>query len=215
MSDLIWVLLVIVGLVQVLIGIVVVFWDSDWMGQYWGKLLVVVCFVDCDQVVVLLWLVNVWMLLVVLVFGNIGLNGGVLGMGVIVILLVWMNCICEICLNVCVVVVEVGVIVDSLNVVVEEYGLIFLLVFGVSGLVMIGGVLFINVGGVNVLCYGNVCDLCLGLEVVLFDGWVLDLMQVLYKNNFGFDLCDLLIGVEGQFGIIIVVVMKLYFCLVE
>jgi FAD/FMN-containing dehydrogenase len=51
--------------------------------------------------------------------------------------------------------------------------------------------------------------LCLGLEVVLADGRVLDLMSELHKDNSGYDLKDLFIGAEGTLGIITAAVMKL------
>lgn len=122
-----------------------------------------------------------------------------------------LNIIEEVNLIVMIVMVGVGVILLLLYDVVDVENLIFLLMFGVWGLVMIGGVLFINVGGFNVLCYGNMCDLCLGVEVVLVDGWIMNLMFELYKDNFGLNFKYFFIGVEGIFGVIICVVMKLFF----
>ncbi|WP_191569443.1 FAD-binding oxidoreductase [Paracoccus yeei] len=210
MSDLIRALSAIVGPAQVLTGTAAAPWDSDWTGQYRGKPLAVVRPADRDQVAALLRLANARMLPVVPVSGNTGLNGGALGTGAIVISLARMNRIREIRPNARVAVVEAGVIVDSLNAAAEEHGLIFPLAFGASGSAMIGGVLSTNAGGANVLRYGNARDLCLGLEAVLPDGRVLDLMQALHKNNSGFDLRDLLIGAEGQLGIITAAVMKLH-----
>lgn len=210
MSDLIEALSAIVGPAQVLTGPDTAPWDSDWTGQYQGKPLAVVRPADRDQVAALLRLANVRNLSVVPVSGNTGLNGGALGTGAIVVSLTRMNRIREIRPNARVAVVEAGVIVDSLNAAAEDHGLIFPLAFGASGSAMIGGVLATNAGGANVLRYGNTRDMCLGLEAVLPDGRVLDLMQALHKNNSGFDLRDLLIGAEGQLGIITAAVMKLH-----
>ena len=66
-----------------------------------------------------------------------------------------------------------------------------------------------NAGGSNVLKYGNTRTLCMGLEVVLPDGRVLDLMSELHKDNTGYDLKDLIIGAEGTLGIITAAVLKL------
>lgn len=106
--------------------------------------------------------------------------------------------------------VEAGVVVAALDAAAEEHGLTFPLSFGAAGSAMIGGVLSTNAGGANVLRYGNTRDLCLGLEVVLADGRVLDLMTALHKNNSGLDLRNLMIGAEGQLGIITAAVMKLH-----
>ena len=74
---------------------------------------------------------------------------------------------------------------------------------------MLGGVLSTNAGGSNVLRYGSTRALCLGLEVVLADGRVLDLMGELHKDNSGYDLKQMFIGAEGTLGIITAAVMKL------
>jgi FAD/FMN-containing dehydrogenase len=70
-------------------------------------------------------------------------------------------------------------------------------------------VLSTNAGGSNVLRYGSTRALCLGLEVVLADGRVLNLMSALHKDNAGYDLKDLFIGAEGTLGVITAAVMKL------
>ncbi len=52
------------------------------------------------------------------------------------------------------------------------------------------------------LRYGNARDLVLGLEVVLADGRVLDMLRTLRKDNTGYDLKQLFIGAEGTLGVI-------------
>jgi len=54
----------------------------------------------------------------------------------------------------------------------------------------------------SVVRYGNTRALCLGLEVVLPDGRVMDLMSELHKDNTGYDLKQLMIGAEGTLGLI-------------
>ena len=58
------------------------------------------------------------------------------------------------------------------------------------------------------LRYGSTRAQCLGLEVVLVDGRVLDLMSKLHKDNSGYDLKDLFIRAEGTLGIITAAVVK-------
>ncbi len=106
-------------------------------------------------------------------------------------------------------VVQAGVVLDSLHGAVAEHGLSFPMTFGARGSCMIGGMLSTNAGGSNVLRYGNMRDLCLGLEAVLADGRVLDLMSALHKDNTGYDLRDLFIGAEGTLGVITRAVLKL------
>ena len=75
---------------------------------------------------------------------------------------------------------------------------------------MIGGALSTNAGGSNVVRYGSTRGLCLGVEVVLADGRVMNLMSELHKDNSGYDLKDLFIGAEGTLGLITGAVVKLF-----
>ncbi len=75
---------------------------------------------------------------------------------------------------------------------------------------MIGGMLSTNAGGSNVLKYGNTRDLCLGLEVVLPNGEIMDIMSELHKDNSGYNLKHLMIGAEGTLGIITRLTVRLF-----
>jgi FAD/FMN-containing dehydrogenase len=79
-----------------------------------------------------------------------------------------------------------------------------------EGSCTIGGNLSTNAGGVNVLRYGNARDLVLGLEVVLADGRVLDMLRTLRKDNTGYDLKQMFIGAEGTLGVITAAALKLF-----
>jgi FAD/FMN-containing dehydrogenase len=106
-------------------------------------------------------------------------------------------------------IVEAGVVLDRLHEAAEAQNLYFPLWFGARGSAMIGGVLSTNAGGSNVLRYGSTRALCLGIEVVLADGRILNLMSQLHKDNSGYDLKQMFIGAEGTLGVITAAVMKL------
>lgn len=141
--------------------------------------------------------------------GRTGLTGATEAGGALVISLDRMNAIREIRTDARVATVEAGVVLSRLHDAVMEQGLMFPLTFGARGSAMVGGFLSTNAGGSNVLKYGNARDLCIGIEAVLPNGEVLDLMTGLHKNNSGYDLRHLLIGAEGTLGIITAAVLKL------
>lgn len=106
--------------------------------------------------------------------------------------------------------VEAGAIVEAIRTAAAAAGMLFPLSFGAQGSAQIGGAISTNAGGLNVLRYGMVRDMVLGLEVVLPDGTVLDLMSDLRKDNRGPDLKQLFIGAEGTLGIVTGAVLRLW-----
>lgn len=146
---------------------------------------------------------------VVPVSGLTGLVGGAMTTGGLMLSVERLNRIREIRPATRIAVVEAGVVLQRLHEAAEAQDLYFPLWFGARGSAMIGGVLSTNAGGSNVLRYGSTRALCLGLEVVLADGRVLNLMSALPKNNSGYDLRQLFIGAEGTLGVITAAVMKL------
>ena len=79
-----------------------------------------------------------------------------------------------------------------------------------EGTCTIGGNLSTNAGGTTALAYGVAREMALGLEVVLADGRVLNLLSKLKKDNTGYDLKNLFIGAEGTLGIITAATLKLF-----
>lgn len=141
--------------------------------------------------------------------GRTGITGAIHTDGGMMLSLERMNHIREIREGARVAVVEAGVVLSSLHEAAEARGLYFPLWFGARGSAMIGGVLSTNAGGSNVLRYGSTRGLCLGLEVVLADGRVLNLMSALHKDNSGYDLKHMFIGAEGTLGVITAAVLRL------
>ena len=141
--------------------------------------------------------------------GRTGITGAIQNTGGLMLSVERLNRIREIRPDARIAIVEAGVILSTLHNAAEAHGLYFPLWFGARGSAMIGGVLSTNAGGSNVLRYGSTRSLCLGLEVVLADGQVLNLMSALHKDNSGYDLKQMFIGAEGTLGVITAAVMKL------
>jgi FAD/FMN-containing dehydrogenase len=106
--------------------------------------------------------------------------------------------------------VEAGCVLQVLQQVADDAGLLFPLSLAAEGSCTIGGNLATNAGGTQVLRYGNARELCLGLEVVTAEGEVWDGLAGLRKDNTGYDLRDLFIGSEGTLGIITAATLKLH-----
>ena len=141
--------------------------------------------------------------------GRTGITGAICNTGGLMLSVERLNRIRELRAGARIAIVGAGVILSQLHDAAEAEGLYFPLWFGARGSAMIGGVLSTNAGGSNVLRYGSTRALCLGLEVVLADGRVLNLMSELHKDNSGYDLKQMFIGAEGTLGVITAAVMKL------
>src|SRR5687767_13871356 len=99
-----------------------------------------------------------------------------------------------------------GVLLSQLDRALEEHGLMFPIDLGADP--SVGGMVVTNTGGTRVLRYGDVRQNLLGVEVVLADGSVLDLMTALRKNNTGFDAKQLFVGTSGIFGVVTRAVLR-------
>ena len=185
-------------------------WDHDWTGKYRSAPLAVARPATTDQVAAIMALCHEAGQPVVPVSGNTGLNGGAAAEGALMISLDRMQAIRGIDAQARTAEVEAGVILSRLHDAAADHDLIFPLTFGARGSAMIGGVLSTNAGGSNVLRYGNTRDLVLGLTAVMADGRVMDLMGRLHKDNSGLNLKHLMIGAEGQLGIITAACVKLF-----
>ncbi len=181
----------------------------DWMGTYEGTPLAVARPGSTADVAATVTCAAKHGIPVIPISGNTGLTGATYTEGGLLLSTERLNRIREIRPASRLAIVESGVILSKLHDAAADHGLYFPLWFGARGSAMIGGVLSTNAGGSNVLRYGSTRALCLGLEVVLPDGQILDLMSELHKDNSGYDLKALFIGAEGTLGIITAAVMKL------
>ncbi|RJF77780.1 FAD-binding oxidoreductase [Rhodopseudomonas palustris] len=143
--------------------------------------------------------------------GNTGLVGGQTPHnGEVVISLKRMDAIREIDVASNTMTVEAGVILQTAQERAASVDRLFPLSLGAQGSCTIGGNLSTNAGGTAALAYGLARDMALGVEVVLADGRVLNLLSKLKKDNTGYDLRDLFIGAEGTLGIITAATLKLF-----
>ena len=105
---------------------------------------------------------------------------------------------------------EAGVVLTRVQQAADAVDRLFPLSLGAEGSCTIGGNVSTNAGGVNVLRYGMMRDIVLGLEAVLADGRVLDMLRGLKKDNTGYDLKQLFVGAEGTLGIVTAATLKLF-----
>ncbi|WP_371154963.1 FAD-binding oxidoreductase [Jannaschia sp. 2305UL9-9] len=197
------------GDTHVLTGEATAGFRKDWTGKWTADPLAVVRPADTAEVQGCVRIAATHGLSVVPVGGNTGLVGGTANSGALMISLERMNTVREVRPEAGLVVVEAGAILSDIHDAVAPHDMMFPLTFGARGSARVGGFLSTNAGGSNVVRYGSTRGLCLGVEVVLADGRVLDLMSELRKDNSGYDLRDLFIGGEGTLGIITAAVLRL------
>ena len=90
---------------------------------------------------------------------------------------------------------EGGCILQRLEEFVNQSGYMMPYDLGAKGSCQIGGNLSTNAGGLRYIKYGSLHGSVLGIEVVLPNGNVLDLMSDMRKDNTGYDLKHLFIGI--------------------
>jgi FAD/FMN-containing dehydrogenase len=143
--------------------------------------------------------------------GNTGLVGGQIPFsGEVLLSLSRLNRIRQVDADGMAMIAEAGAILAEVQEVADAADRYFPLSLASEGSCTIGGNVSTNAGGVNVLRYGNMRELVLGLEVVLADGRVLDMLRILRKDNTGYDLKQLFIGAEGTLGIVTAAALKLF-----
>jgi FAD/FMN-containing dehydrogenase len=202
-------LVALLGSAHVLTGADLARYRAEWSGHYTPDPALVARPANTAEVAGVVKIAARHGVAVVPVSGLTGLTGGAMTRGGLMVSVERLNRIREIRPEARTAIVEAGVVLARLHDAAAEQGLYFPLWFGARGSAMIGGVLSTNAGGSNVVRYGSTRALCLGLEVVLADGRVLNLMSELHKDNSGYDLKQLFIGAEGTLGIITAAVMKL------
>ena len=184
---------------------------AEWRGRWKGSTPLLLKPSTTEQVSRILAICNETETAVVPQGGNTGLVGGQIpARGEVLISLTRMARIRRVSTEENILVAEAGVVLKRAQEAAEEAGRLFPLSLAAEGSCTIGGNVATNAGGVNVLRYGMTRELVLGLEVVLADGRVLDLMRGLRKDNTGYDLKQLFVGAEGTLGLVTAAMLKLY-----
>eukprot|EP01138_Halocafeteria_seosinensis_P011454 gb/GECG01011699.1/.p1 GENE.gb/GECG01011699.1/~~gb/GECG01011699.1/.p1 ORF type:complete len:534 (+),score=57.20 gb/GECG01011699.1/:1-1602(+) len=178
-------------------------YNTDWMRKYQGYSPLVLVPKSTEQVSQILKYCNDNVINVVPQSGNTGLVGGSVPVEDEVILsLKDLRQIISFDSTSGALAAEAGCILQDLDNHVAPHGFCMPLDLGAKGSCLIGGNIATNAGGLRLLRYGNLHGNTLGLEVVLPDGSILNLMNTLRKDNTGYDLKQLFIGAEGTLGIV-------------
>ncbi len=170
--------------------------NTDWMRRWKGDSSVVLFPESTQQVSDILRYCNKKKIAVTPQGGNTGLVGGSIPcFDEIILSLSKMNQILDFDDESGVITAEAGCILENLDNYVGRKGCIMPLDLGAKGSCQIGGNVSTNAGGLRYIRYGSLKGTVLGMEVVLANGEVLNLMDcILRKNNTGFDMKQLFIG---------------------
>ncbi|MDE2013425.1 MAG: FAD-binding oxidoreductase [Alphaproteobacteria bacterium] len=183
----------------------------EWRSKYQGKTPLLLRPANAQEISRILAICNETRTPLVPQGGNTGLVGGQIPFaGEVLLSLSRMKAIRSVDTEGMHLIAEAGVVLAEVQKAAGEAGKYFPLSLASEGSCTIGGNLSSNAGGVNVLRYGNTRDLVLGVEVVLADGRILDLLRTLRKDNTGYDLKQLFIGAEGTLGVITAAALKLF-----
>src|SRR4051812_27630950 len=184
---------------------------SEWRNRWKGATPLLLKPSDTGQVSRILAVCDETQTAIVPQGGNTGLVGGQIPTrGEVLLSLERMSRIRSVSVEDNTLIAEAGVVLVNAQKAADQAGRLFPLSLAAEGSCTIGGNVSTNAGGVNVLRYGMTRDLVLGLEVVLANGRVLDLMRGLRKDNTGYDLKQLFIGAEGTLGIVTAAQLKLF-----
>ena len=184
---------------------------KEWRGKYQGKSALLLKPDSTQAISRILAICNETRTPIVPQGGNTGLVGGQIPFeNEIILSLSRMNRIRAVDASGMNMVAEAGVTLSAVQDAAAKADRLFPLSIASEGSATIGGNVSTNAGGVHVLHYGNTRDLVLGVEAVLADGRVLDMLRTLRKDNTGYDLKQLFIGAEGTLGIVTAVALKLF-----
>ena len=184
---------------------------TEWRGKYTGHSPLLLKPASTAEVSALLTICHETGTKVVPQGGNTGLVGGQIPFhGEVLLSTKRLNKVRAVDLHAPALVVEAGVTLAAVQQAARDAELFFPLSLASEGSCTIGGNVSTNAGGTHVIRYGMTRALVLGLEVVLADGRILDLLRLLPKDNTGYDLKQAFIGAEGTLGVVTAAALRLF-----
>ncbi len=187
-------------------------WATDWRGRYTGIAAALISPATTDEVALVVARAAAHGVPLVPQGGNTGMVGGATPPpdgSAVLLSLRRLSRIRHLDAEAGVAVVEAGVILQVLHEAAAAQSMRFPLTLGARGSATIGGLVATNAGGTQVLRWGTMRALTLGVEAVLPDGSVWHGLDVLKKDNRGYDIDQLLIGSEGTLGVVTAAALRL------
>ncbi|MFZ4747679.1 MAG: FAD-binding oxidoreductase [Sphingomonas sp.] len=188
-------------------------WLTDWRGRYHGAAAAILSPATTEEVAFVVALAALHGVPLVPQGGNTGMVGGATPPAdgsALILSMRRMNRIRGIDAAAGLAVVEAGVVLQTLHEAVAEHAMRFPLTLGARGSATIGGLVSTNAGGTQVLRFGTMRALVAGVEAVMPDGGIWHGLDVLKKDNRGYDLNQLLVGAEGTLGVVTAATLKLF-----
>eukprot|EP00979_Chaetoceros_neogracilis_P001609 scaffold279_cov246-Chaetoceros_neogracile.AAC.2 len=178
-------------------------YNSDWTGQYKGNSRIVCRPQSTEEVASILEYCSREKIGIVPQAGNTGVVGGSIPINDEVILSVErLNEIHSFDDINGIIQCGAGCVLQTLQAKVANWNHLVPIDLGSKGTCMIGGNVATNAGGQYYYRFGSIHANIIGLEVVLPNGTILDLMSTNRKDNTGYDLKHLFVGAEGTLGVI-------------
>lgn len=160
--------------------------NMDWMRKYRGSSRIMLQPRTTDEVSQILKYCNSRRLAVVPQGGNTGLVGGSVPVfDEVIVNMGLMNKIISFDKVSGILVCEAGCVLENLESFLENEGFVMPLDLGAKGSCQIGGNVSTNAGGLRLVRYGSLHGNVLGIEAVLANGTVLDMLGTLHKDNTG------------------------------
>ena len=176
-------------------------YNVDWKNEYHGKSQIVAKPNTAKEVSRILSYCNTEHIGVVPQGGNTGLVGGSVPVSdEIVISTERINKIHNLDTDSGILTCDAGCILQDVQTYASDRSHLVPIDLGAKGTCQIGGNVATNAGGQYFYRFGSLH--VLGLEVVLADGTILDLLNTNRKDNTGYDMKHLFIGSEGTLGVI-------------
>ena len=178
-------------------------YNVDWKDEYHGKSQIVARPKTAKEVSRILSYCNSERIGVVPQGGNTGLVGGSVPVAdEVIISTEGMNTIYNLDTDSGILTCDAGCILQDVQTYASERSHLVPIDLGAKGTCQIGGNVATNAGGQYFYRFGSLHANVLGLEVVLADGTILDLLNTNRKDNTGYDMKHLFIGSEGTLGLI-------------